>query len=56
MENFQCVKVHFSLSPDPGLPLVPDDVRGEGVLDVDVEPEQVLLGVRVEVVIELRRR
>ena len=43
-------------SPDPGLPLVPDDVRGEGVLDVDVEPEQVLLGVRVEVVIELRRR
>ena len=46
----------FLLWPDAGLPLVPDDVRGEGVLDVDVEPEQVLLGVRVEVVVELRRR
>ena len=55
-EEFSMCQSTFPLSPDAGLPLVPDDVRGEGVLDVDVEPEQVLLGVRVEVVVQLRRR
>ena len=42
--------------PDSSLPFVPDDVRGEGVLDVHVEPQEILFGVGVEVVVELRRR
>ena len=44
-----------SLSPDPSLPLVSDDVRRERVLDVDVEPQEILLRVLVEVVVQLRR-
>ena len=46
---------NISLSPYPSLPLVPDDVRREGVFDVDVEPQEVLLGVREQVIVELSR-
>jgi hypothetical protein len=41
-----------STVPDPCHPLVPHDVRGERILDVDVKPEEILLRVRVEVIME----